>query len=140
MQDDYMWLFLQDCTLRPSCFRCPAKGGRSGSDITLGDYWGVESVHPDFYDERGVSLLLVHSEKGVKMLEDLQVELLPSDYKSGVRENPSYFKSKEEPSARALFFRKFRAGKRSVRGIAAILRRRAALVSVFARIKRKLFV
>ena len=139
MKDDYIWLFLHDCTIRPSCFLCNAKGGRSGSDLTLGDYWGIESAHPEFYDERGVSLVLVHSEKGLKMMEGLRVELLDSTYEAGIRENPSYLRSKQEPASRARFFRKFKAG-RPVRRIARRLRMRVSIASVSSYIKRKLFV
>ncbi|MFR5683711.1 MAG: hypothetical protein ACLUD1_06575 [Clostridia bacterium] len=34
----YMRGFLNDLYLRPSCYQCPSKSLRSGSDITPGDY------------------------------------------------------------------------------------------------------
>lgn len=43
----FMQVFLKDLCLRPACHRCPAKAGRSGSDITLGDYWGIGNHHPE---------------------------------------------------------------------------------------------
>lgn len=42
----FMQAFLRDLILRPSCYACPAKCFRSGSDLTLGDYWGVEHEAP----------------------------------------------------------------------------------------------
>lgn len=33
------------------------------SDFTIGDAWGVENRNPEFYDRRGVSLLMFHTEK-----------------------------------------------------------------------------
>ena len=37
------------------------------SDFTIGDYWGIEKEHPKFYSTRGVSCLLVNSEKGERL-------------------------------------------------------------------------
>ena len=42
IKNPYIWLYLNDLTLRPSCFACPAKCGKSHSDFTIGDYWGIE--------------------------------------------------------------------------------------------------
>ena len=39
--------FLEGMFSRPSCEKCPAKNMESGSDITLGDFWGVENYFPD---------------------------------------------------------------------------------------------
>ena len=55
----FMRGFLQNLYLRPSCHACPSKGHTSGSDITLGDYWGIEKIHPDFDDDKGCSLVIL---------------------------------------------------------------------------------
>ena len=44
----YMNVFLSNLSLRLSCYACPAKAGKSGSDITIADFWGIEDVLPDF--------------------------------------------------------------------------------------------
>ena len=36
----YYQLFLQNISLRPFCYKCPAKGFSSGSDLTLADFLG----------------------------------------------------------------------------------------------------
>lgn len=61
--DWYMRAFLQNASLRPSCFSCPSKRA-CGSDITLGDYWGIQVVHPEVESANGVSAVIVNSEKG----------------------------------------------------------------------------
>lgn len=40
-ENEYMQAFLADFSLRPSCYACPAKGGKSGSDLTIGDFGGL---------------------------------------------------------------------------------------------------
>ena len=63
--------FLADLYLRPSCHECPAKCGKSKSDITLADYWGIIRIHPSFYDKLGVSLVLANSANGLEALESM---------------------------------------------------------------------
>ena len=53
----FMRGFLADLYLRPSCYACPAKRLSSGSDLTVGDYWGVGAVHPALDDDGGVSVV-----------------------------------------------------------------------------------
>lgn len=56
--------FLSDTFLRPSCYDCKCKNGRSGSDLTLGDFWCAEQVDKDIDDDKGLSLVLInHPEK-----------------------------------------------------------------------------
>jgi len=84
-----MKAFLSNISLRPSCYACPAKSGKSGSDITLGDFWGVERVLPEFDDDKGVSVVLGFTEKGKQLLEAvLPYERLSVDYATAIACNP----------------------------------------------------
>ena len=67
---DYVNIFYNRCALRPSCYVCPYATVHRESDITIGDFWGIENVLPDFYNEDGNSLILVHSDKGMVLLGD----------------------------------------------------------------------
>ena len=69
------------------------------SDITLGDYWGIETVHPEYSDDAGVSLVLVNSRKGVKAMSGLAVDSLKSDFTSAVKKNPSIVSDPARPAA-----------------------------------------
>ncbi len=60
----YMRGFLSDIYLRPSCYECKCKNGASHSDITIGDYWGVKEVDKDLDDDKGLSIVMLNSEKG----------------------------------------------------------------------------
>lgn len=62
--DPYYRAFLRGLIYRSGCYSCPFSRCERVSDFTIGDYWGIEWAHPDFYDERGVSLLLVNTLKG----------------------------------------------------------------------------
>ena len=68
--DWYMKAFLQNASLRGSCLECPAKR-RCGSDLTLGDFWGVQRCHPEAFDDRGTSAVIANTEAGVAALDVL---------------------------------------------------------------------
>ncbi|MBE7010907.1 MAG: 4Fe-4S dicluster domain-containing protein [Ruminococcaceae bacterium] len=68
-EDSFMQAFLHNLCLRPSCYQCSSKGIERNSDITLADFWGVERVAPDQFDNKGTSLVLIHSEKGRRLMQ-----------------------------------------------------------------------
>lgn len=73
---DYVSLYYAHCILRPSCHRCPYATVERDTDITIGDYWGIEKALPDFYSPNGNSLVLIHTEKGKKLFEEAKTDLL----------------------------------------------------------------
>lgn len=68
----FMEMFLKDYILRESCHQCPYKTPYRTSDITLADFWGIESSSLSSIDDnKGVSMVLIHSEKGQQSLDRL---------------------------------------------------------------------
>ncbi len=104
IDNSYMQAFIKGLSLRPSCFACPAKCGRSGSDITLADFWSGDKAVPKFMDNRGVSLLLVGTEKGVQRLSKLDFESAETTYSAAVSQSGSHCLSAREPQGRAKLF------------------------------------
>lgn len=104
----YMKFFLSDLCLRPSCASCPAKAGKSQSDITIADFWGVQHIHPEFDDDKGCNLVIVNSKKGNELFKSLdKCNKIETDFKQAISYNPSYFKSVVEPKYRKYFFVNF---------------------------------
>lgn len=68
-KDPYYNNFLECNTYRNSCYNCHYANFVRESNITLADYWGILSVHPDFYSEKGVSLVIVNDEKGKEIFD-----------------------------------------------------------------------
>lgn len=106
-QNVYMKIFLSDLCLRPSCAICPAKDGKSKSDITIADFWGIQHIHPEFDDDKGCNLVLINSEKGLNFFNKLECDKIESDFNTAIKYNPSYFKSVSEPKYRQYFFDNF---------------------------------
>ena len=75
-------LFSSRCILRESCFYCPYKNLDRVGDITIADCWGIAQNRPDFDDDKGVSLVIINTEKGRRLfrkcessLEYIQIEI-----------------------------------------------------------------
>lgn len=100
----YMKGFLNDLYLRPSCHYCAVKSGKSGSDITIADHWGVKKLNPSLNDDKGVSLAFYNTPKG-------SLYKLPSDtplsYQEAIKYNQAAVKSYKAHRKRNLFFQKF---------------------------------
>lgn len=64
LSEVYERLFYSDLLLRPCCYNCKYASLKRYSDITMGDFWGIERSLPEFDDNRGVSLVLINTQKG----------------------------------------------------------------------------
>lgn len=64
-ENSFFSCVLKRAVQRYSCYSCPAKAGRSNSDITLGDFWNYQSDDIIVDDDRGVSVVLANTEKGI---------------------------------------------------------------------------
>lgn len=71
-------LFYENSCLRPSCYSCPFVINRV-SDITIADYWGINDINKGFNDEKGVSLVIVRSDKGKAVFDNTKDELVYFD-------------------------------------------------------------
>jgi len=105
-QDAYMRGFVNDLYSRPSCAQCRFKGSERCADLTLGDFWGVWDQHPEFDDDRGVSLVLVNTEKGAHFWDTIQkdMDVLSVNTQEALAQNPSALKSSEPHGKRDAFF------------------------------------
>lgn len=79
--------FLADLYLRPSCHFCPSKSLKSGSDITIADFWGIEKIYPEFNDDRGVSLIMVNNSELNFIIDNSNIVYIPVSYKEAIQYN-----------------------------------------------------
>lgn len=106
INDNYMKGFLKDLYLRPSCYECKSKNFTNKSDISLADYWGIKNIHPEFDDDKGVSLILINSEKGKSIFYSISkdIEYLESDLNFAIQNNPCIVRSVSQNKNREKFF------------------------------------
>lgn len=106
-RNGYLKAFLGRMMLRPSCYVCMATNGRSGADITLGDFWGIENVCPSMDDNRGITLILVHTKRGSSCMTETiaRVALVEVPWQQAVAANPSYCAPRSMNPKRKRFMR-----------------------------------
>lgn len=106
-KDPFMQAFLQNACLRPSCHSCQFKKLNRVSDITVADYWGIQNQYPDMDDDKGTSLVLVHSAKGKELFEAVaqQMKFKEVSPRQALRENPAMTSSAIPHRLRKLFFK-----------------------------------
>lgn len=68
--DPYYSAFSKGLIYRRCCYKCPFAKLERVADFTIGDYWGIEQVHPDFYDSRGVSAVLMNTTKAEAFFDE----------------------------------------------------------------------
>ena len=67
----YNRLFLRHYLFVPGCFSCPFANLDRQGDVTLGDFWGIETIMPDF-PVKHVSEVLVNTHKGQFLMEKIK--------------------------------------------------------------------
>ena len=87
--------FLNGSLYRENCYSCPYACGERVSDITIGDYWGIEECHKEDF-ESGLmshrpdwSCILVNTKKGARFLEEHGGKILryPSRWEWAAQKN-----------------------------------------------------
>lgn len=127
----YMHIFYNRCALRPSCHVCPFATTERKTDLTIGDFWHIEEKIPDFYDPDGISLFLIHTDRGVELFNSVKEAL---DYRrSNVKECWQMNLEKPTPASpqRDAFWRDYQE-----KGVKYIMKKYGS-VSLIARVKNK---
>lgn len=111
--DPYYRAFLSNLILRPSCYACKHNNFRSGSDITIADYWGASTRFANYNEKEGVSLVITKTEKGKELFSLLydKFEVAESDLKHAVKYNPSITESFPTNPERNKFFQGYKKNK-----------------------------
>lgn len=92
---------------RPSCYKCKFKGEQSLADLTIGDFWGVDKTSK-IYTKEGVSIVLVRTKKGEKMIDfDDTIIFEKVDYNKVVKYNYPIVQSTKHTKSNLEFTKKF---------------------------------
>ena len=76
------------------------------SDITLADFWGIDNIMPEMNDNKGTSLLIINSEKGKKLFNQIKKDAIykGTNLKEAIKYNPSMIESVKNNPNREKFF------------------------------------
>lgn len=102
----FMKGFLKDLFTRPSCEKCPAKAFKSQADFTIGDYWGCNTFSPQLYDDKGTSIVFIHTTKALTIWNIIKESYIykVTSIENAVKYNPCIIQSNNFSNKRSLFF------------------------------------
>lgn len=102
-------IYSSDLALRPSCYFCRFASLERPSDLTIGDFWGIEKSIPEMNDDKGTSLVLVNTKKGQEVFGSLSdsVYFLQSSVKDCLQ--PNLCRPTPLPNAREKFWSDYRS-------------------------------
>ena len=105
----YMRGYLSNFFLRSSCYNCLFKRRNSGSDVTIGDLWGIHHFLPELDDDKGVSLVMINSEKGKTAFNELTGSFTSCfvEYQNALKYNTALEKSVRKPEQYNFFWKRF---------------------------------
>lgn len=128
---DYVSIFYSKCALRPSCYECPYATTERKVDLTIGDFWGIDKVMPDFYSPESNSLVLVHTEKGQEIFEKIKDKVEWRESNTADCLQPNLINPTERSPRREEFWFDYRK-----KGVSFVIKKYTG-VSFMSRIKRK---
>lgn len=98
-------IFFSNLCLRPSCYQCRFASCVKPADITMGDFWGIENVLPQFDDDRGCSLCVSRNDaimQQIKTIDGLLVEEV--EINSAINNQNNAFRATALPQNREKFW------------------------------------
>lgn len=95
--------------LRQSCYSCRFRGEKGTADITLGDYWGIETLPGAVDDDRGTSIVLIKTQRGKQLFDMLggRAEFIESTVEHAHKTHKKLSDSIPVPALRDRFFAVF---------------------------------
>ncbi|MBO5105931.1 MAG: Coenzyme F420 hydrogenase/dehydrogenase, beta subunit C-terminal domain [Clostridia bacterium] len=76
MLDRYFKAFLTSLSYRDNCYQCDYAREERISDITLGDFWGIDRSSLKKQFDGRISLVLINTEKGEQFFRDCHTEIV----------------------------------------------------------------
>lgn len=138
-QVPYMRGMIKNLYCRPVCYECPFKGVERNTDLTVGDYWGVWNLQPEMDDNKGTSLLMIHTEKGREIWDSIKEKATykEADVSGAVDANVCIVRSCSRNPDREVFFKRIREGE-DFSAVVKDLTRESAWSSLKDKAKRKM--
>lgn len=107
--DPYLKAFLETICYTENCYQCGYAQRKRVSDITLGDAWGSELAERE--QEKGISLFLCQSKKGIQLLEQSNIYLEHIDLQKAVDANVQLKEASKKTKKNTEFFSQMKKGK-----------------------------
>jgi len=109
-QNLFMKGYLADIYLRPSCYNCKYSRIPRAADITLGDFWGIWDIEPEWDDDKGTTALIANSIKGKQLIDEISLKKREAKLDWVISGNPALTGSVRPHKKRRYFYKEFNSG------------------------------
>lgn len=94
----YYYYFYRSLFFRESCYSCKYATKQRHSDFTIGDYWGVNKIHPELRAENGASVMIITGRKALATISELSryLRMTESNFESAQIENHQLISSSKK--------------------------------------------
>lgn len=98
--------FQKYITLRPSCYRCKWANLDRVGNLTLADFWGIETVTKKWNRSDHPSLVILNSDKGRQLFKEIEQDLesIIATREDAVRVNKSLISPTKKTASREILF------------------------------------
>lgn len=102
----YKMFGYRDC-YRTSCYQCQYNTLQRVSDITTGNFWGIEKISQTFNTALGVSMVILNTEQGRYLFENIKRELTCESHSidEAIRANEALICGSKETKRRDAIYR-----------------------------------
>ena len=89
IQDEWYRIFISHLTTRPSCNNCLYTSIDRVSDITIGDFWGIDKIKPEIKFDNGVGKVFLNTLKGESLFNKVKniYDIYEMNMKDAIRPN-----------------------------------------------------
>lgn len=105
---NYTNLFYTNLCLRPSCGNCAFASYQRPADITIADFWGLNEKLQGFDDNKGVSAVLVNTQKGADAFAAIKDCVDIHEVDKETCSQPNLHKPTKIPANRAEFWKVYK--------------------------------
>ena len=142
-KDTYMLAYLQNLSLRPSCYECRFRS-HAYADLTAGDLWNAPEMIPEHDDGKGFTLIAVNTPDGAAVLEELRstckdMLCIPIDYARAVSGNEGFGTEIRIPEARTQFFDSLYTADDTIAHMEKFVSRRSGMSELYGKIHSCLY-
>lgn len=74
--ESYTFLFFEHLSMRKSCSKCPFTNVERVGDLSISDFWGWHKFHEEWNDNKGVSMIMINTDKGLDIFERIKNKIL----------------------------------------------------------------
>lgn len=108
--DSYFHAFLKGVTYRENCYSCKYATGKRCSDLTIGDFWGINSETLNNHFDGRISLLLQNTNKGKLLFEKVKDEFVfeKRDIEEAIKGNDQLQRPTTKHKERKRFFKNYK--------------------------------